>query len=253
MGFYDLSKKERASLVDDIRNAITDDLHNRDTSAIKKYFSDEDTYIRKAAYTVTGKLYRTESALKPGILKTIKTMLSSENEIERQTAMNVAGEIGKTDFEPVTEFFDLALFDKHHRVRNAVIGSLKKVSAKNPEPALEWARKYLHHPNREVRREICHGIELRGRTHPQDILPLLKELQFDPTSRVRNTLIHVLGQISYKKGCLTTVVSSLSKWDNRELVEKAMDEIVDVHHRYKSFAVMTQSEVITYIDGHYRP
>ena len=43
----------------------------------------------------------------------------------------------------------------------------------------EGIKKYLHHPGKEVCREICHGIELRGRTHPQDILPLLKELQFD--------------------------------------------------------------------------
>lgn len=48
---------------------------------------------------------------------------------------------------------------------------------KNPKPVLTWAKKYLHHADKEVRREICHGIELRGRTHPQDILPLLKELQ----------------------------------------------------------------------------
>ena len=253
MGFYDLSKIERASMVAEICNAINDDLHNGSYTTIKRYFSDEDTYIRKTAYTVIGKLFLTESSLKQKILITIQTLLGSDNEKERQTAMNAAGEIGKTDFDSVREFFDFALFDKHHRVRNAVIGSLKKVSAKNPEPVLEWAKDYLHHPNSEVRREICHGIELRGRTHPQDILPLLKELQYDKTSRVRNTLIHVLGQIAYKKGCLATVVTSLSKWENRELVEKAMEEIVDVHSRYKSFAAMTQSEAITYIDRHYRP
>lgn len=251
MGFYDLSKIERERLVADIRNAIIDDLHHSRVVAIKRYFSDEDTYVRKAAYTVTGKLFNTDSSLKLKILETIKALLSSENEKERQTAMNAAGEIGKTDFDSVCEFFDFALFDKHHIVRNAVIGSLKKAGAKNPKPALEWAKKYLHHFNKEVRRGICHGIELRGRTHPQDILPLLKELQFDKNSRVRNTLIHVLGQIAYKKGCLAIVVSSLSKWKNLELVEKAMDEIVDVHSRYKSFAAMSESEAIQYIDRHY--
>ncbi|WP_262919151.1 hypothetical protein [Niabella hibiscisoli] len=40
---------------------------------------------------------------------------------------------------------------------------------------------------------------MRGRKHPQDILPLLKELQYDATARVRNTLVHVIGQIAYKK------------------------------------------------------
>jgi hypothetical protein len=95
----------------------------------------------------------------------------------RQTAINGAGEIGKTDFEPVAQYFDTGLFDAPHSVRNAVIGSVKKMGEKNPVPVLQWARKYLHHPNKEIRREICHGIELRGRTHPGDILPLLKELK----------------------------------------------------------------------------
>ena len=77
---------------------------------------------------------------------------------------------------------------------------------KNPEPVLGWCRKYLHHEDKEIRREICHGIELRGRTHPQDIVPMLRGLEFDKTARVRNTLVHVLGQIAYKKGCLEAVI-----------------------------------------------
>ncbi|WP_315822668.1 hypothetical protein [Paraflavitalea speifideaquila] len=69
----------------------------------------------------------------------------------------------------------------------------------NPLPVLQWAAGYLQHPKVEIRREICHGIELRGRKYPQDILPLLKTLQHDKPARVRNTLVHVLGQIAYKK------------------------------------------------------
>jgi len=123
---------------------------------------------------------------------------------------------------------------------------------KNPEPILRWAKKYLHHTDKEVRREICHGIELRGRTHPQNILPLLKELQFDRTARVKNTLIHVLGQIAYKKGCLETVVEHLKLWENKELVLRALDEIIDVHGRYKDFTILTQKQAIDYIDQHYK-
>jgi hypothetical protein len=100
-----------------------------------------------------------------------------------------------------------------------------------------------------VRREICHGIELRGRTHPQDILPLLKVLQFDKTSRVKKTLVHVLGQISYKKGCLQTVVQEVKNWDNKQLVKEALMEIVDVHGRYKNFAFKTQQQAIDYIEN----
>jgi hypothetical protein len=117
---------------------------------------------------------------------------------------------------------------------------------------LKWAKKYLRHTNKEVRREICHGIELRGRTHPQDILPMLKELQFDKEARVKNTLVHVLGQIAYKKNCLETVVNDLKTWDNKELVLQALDEIIDVHDRYKDFSILTQQQAIAFIDKHYK-
>lgn len=119
---------------------------------------------------------------------------------------------------------------------------------KIPKEILTFAKQFLHHHDKEVRREICHGIELFGRTHPEDILPLLKELQHDKASRVKNTLIHVIGQISYKKGCLETVIKDLKSWENRELVKDAIDEIIDVHDRYKNFSVYTQEQAIKIID-----
>ena len=70
------------------------------------------------------------------------------------------------------------------------------MGAKNPSHTLEFARKFLHHHDPKIRREIVHGIELRGRTHPEEILPLLEELQNDPDKKVRATVIHVLGQIN---------------------------------------------------------
>ena len=112
---------------------------------------------------------------------------------------------------------------------------------------MNWAKKYLHHPDKETRREICHGIELRGREYPQDILLLLPELQHDKTARVRNTLVHVIGQIAYKKGCLKTVVEHLKNWDNKQSVTDALEEIIDVHHRYRNFSAMTQEQAIQYI------
>src|SRR6185436_1544028 len=96
---------------------------------------------------------------------------------------------------------------------------------------IEWSRTYLHHPDKEIRREVCHGIELRGRTHPQDILHLLRELQDDKTKRVRWTLVHVIGQVSYKKGCLETVIKDILTWENKQLIADAIEEIIDVHHR----------------------
>jgi hypothetical protein len=77
---------------------------------------------------------------------------------------------------------------------------------------------------------------------------LLRELQNETTARVKNTLIHVLGQIAYKKGCLAIVISELNNWENKELVLMAIDQIVDVHRRYSNFAAMTQEEAIDYID-----
>jgi len=253
MSFYDLSKDERLILVDKINQDIAHDLFSCETDTITNYFSDEDTYIRKTGYLAIGKIFYSHDELQAKIISTLKNLLKSDIDKVRQTVINAAGEIGKFHFSLVQDFFDIGLFDKHHSVRNAVIGSLKKMSEKNPKVVLTWAKTYLKHEDKEIRREICHGIELRGRTHPQDILPLLKELEFDETKRVSDTLIHVLGQIAYKNGCLKTVIEALNDWKNLELVEKALDEIVDVHERYKKFAVLTQQQAINYIDANYKP
>lgn len=252
MSFYDLSKEERNTLVEKINQEISADLTNNYTENIIAYFSDEDTYIRKAGYLAIGKLFYAKPELQSKILSTLKVLLKSDIDKVRQSVVNAAGEIGKFHFNKVQDYFDIGLFDKHHSVRNAVIGSVKKMGEKNPEPVLTWAKTYLKHPDKEIRREVCHGIELRGRTHPQDILPLLKTLEFDEAKRVTDTLIHVLGQIAYKNGCLKTVVKALNTWKNKDLVEKALDEIVDVHDRYKSFAILTQQQAIDYIDANYK-
>ncbi|MFW0735986.1 HEAT repeat domain-containing protein [Flavobacterium sp. T12S277] len=251
MGFYDLPKQEREELVSKIKEDIHKDLSNSKTQKINQYFSDEDTYIRKAAYLSIGRLYFENKELQAVVIECLENLLDSENFKIRQTVINSAGEIGKQDFEMVQRFFDKGLFDSHHSPRNAVIGSIKKMGEVNPKPVLEWARKFLHHEDKEIRREICHGIELRGRTHPQDILPLLQELQHDKTTRVRKTLVHVLGQIAYKKGCIETVVANLKTWENKELVADALEEIIDVHHRYRNFSVLTQEEVRSYIEENY--
>ncbi|VXB42500.1 HEAT repeats [Flavobacterium sp. 9AF] len=254
MAFYDLSKTEREQLVAQITEAIRSDFKNKSSLNLEVYFSDEDTYIRKNAYLAVGKIYNANLYLQQIILEMLRNLFERENEKIRQTVVNAAGEIGKYYFEDVVWFFDNGLFDEHHCVRNAVIGSVKKMSEKNPKPILNWAKQYLHHDDKEVRREICHGIELRGRTHPEDILPLLKELQNDTTKRVRNTLIHVIGQISYKKNCLPKVIVHLNSWENKMLVLDALDEIVDVHSekRYAKFSALSQEEVITYIDLNFK-
>ena len=250
MSFYDLSKPEREKLVSKINSEISAELKSGKQNKITIYFSDEDTYIRKTAYQAIGKIYLRENILCKKIIHLLNHLFQEPEFKVRQTTINAAGEIGKEDFEVVQHFFDNGLLDQHHAVRNAVIGSVKKMGEVNPKPVLAWAKKYLHHPNKEIRREICHGIELRGRKHPQDILPMLKELQFDTTARVRKTLVHVIGQIAYKQGCLEIVVEHLKTWRNKELVEAALKEIIDVHQRYKNFAVLTQAEAIAYMHLH---
>jgi len=252
MAFYDLPKLERAELVEKIKEDILDDLRHSETGKIPRYFSDEDTYIRKSAYLSVGRIYFENKTLAPEIIAALNRLLLHSDFKVRQTVINSAGEIGKKEFEAVQHLFDTGLFDPHHSPRNAVIGSIKKMGEVNPKPVLTWARKYLHHADKEIRREICHGIELRGRKHPEDILPLLQELQHDSSARVRNTLVHVIGQIAYKKGCLATVVEHLKSWDNQDLVLQALDEIIDVHDRYKNFTIFTQEKAIAYIDEHYR-
>lgn len=251
MGFYDLSKEERQKLVDKINATMLAEIEKGNEDKLLSYFADEDTYIRKTAYLAIGKTYFAHEKLQRKILQLLHALLKSADKRVRQTAINSAGEIGIKDFAPVEQMMEVGLFDEHHSVRNAVIGSIKKMGEKNPKPVFAFAQRFLHHEDKEIRREICHGIELRGRKYPQDILPMLKELQHDKTARVRNTLVHVLGQIAYKKGCLETVVDDLKTWDNKQLVTEALKEIIDVHDRYKDFAVKTQKEAIVYIEKHF--
>ena len=247
MSFYDLSKEKRAELVGIIHEAILSDIAKGKNAAILGYASDEDTYIRKSAYLAIGKIHKSNEGLRAKTLILLDKLLKNDNEKVRQTAVNAAGEIGMYDFDVIEHMMEAGLFDSHHSVRNAVIGSIKKMGEKNPKPVLKFAKRYLHHEDKEIRREICHGIELRGRKHPQDILPLLRELQWDKTRRVRDTLVHVLGQIAYKKGCLETVIADLKQWENKELVADAVEEIIDVHDRYKNFSAMTQDQAREYI------
>jgi hypothetical protein len=251
MAFYDLSKPEREQLSAKIKAELVKELSTKVLIKTHDYFSDEDTYIRKVAYLAIGRIYFEKPELQSVILFSLEKLFSDVDFKVRQTVINAAGEIGKKEFEKVQNFFDKGLFDSHHSPRNAVIGSIKKMGEVNPIPVLAWSKNYLHHTDKEIRREICHGIELRGRKHPEDILPLLQELEFDKTARVRNTLVHVLGQIAYKKGCLPIVTENLKNWQNKELVAKALEEIIDVHHRYRNFSAMTQEQAREYIAGHF--
>jgi hypothetical protein len=247
MGFYSLGKDQRKTLVNEINREISKYLINENPERVLKYFSNEDTYIRKAAYIAVGKIYRNNTENRVKIIFRLNDIFRSSNEKVRQTVINSAGEIGMNDFIAIEPLIEKGLYDEHHSVRNAVIGSLKKMGERNSKPVLLFANRFLHHENEEIRREICHGIELFGRTHPEDILPLLKELRNDKSARVKKTLIHVLGQISYKKGCLEKVIAHLINWDNEQFFKKAAKEILVVHKRYENFSALTFEQAQNYI------
>ncbi|MDP2835947.1 MAG: HEAT repeat domain-containing protein [Methanobacteriaceae archaeon] len=170
-----------------------------ENSKIFKYASDDDSHIRKNIYLILSRLYLNDFDFQEKIIFTTKLLYQSPDEKQRQNAVFTWGEIGKFEFDTVAPFLDMALNDNIHKVKSAIMASLKKMGEKNPQPTLSFAKKFINHPDPEVKRLIVHGIDLRGRTHPEEILPLLYKLQNEVTPRVRNMIIHLIGQLVIKK------------------------------------------------------
>src|SRR3989337_2339629 len=101
MYFYDLSKEAREKLVQKIHNEILAEIPSGKKVKTEKYFSDEDTYIRKAAYQSIGKIYNSEPLLRGKIISLFETLMKLDNGKVRQTTVNSAGEIGIYDFKAV--------------------------------------------------------------------------------------------------------------------------------------------------------
>ena len=100
MGFYDLDKQDRVALIGQISSNIAADLHSGKDRMLRQYFADDDTYIRKSAYLAIGKLYSAHGLPRTSIISALNALLSADDPKIRQTAVNAAGEIGKTDFNP---------------------------------------------------------------------------------------------------------------------------------------------------------
>ncbi|MCL2495852.1 MAG: HEAT repeat domain-containing protein [Clostridiales bacterium] len=236
MAFYELSKEERARKCAGIQNDIFCDLISGAYPSTCRYFDDADTYIRKVAYLGVGRIYKTDAEIRENILLMLEKLMAEKSERIRQTVINSCGEIAMLNFMAVEHLFISGLKDKHHAVKNAVQGSLKKSAEKNPQEVIPFCKKYILDDNPEIRRQVLHGLELRGRTHPEDILPLLRLLQFEKHTRVRSMLIHVMGQISYKKGCLEKVTGELITWEDKMLADACFNEIIKQHrHAYGHF------------------
>src|ERR1044071_7986925 len=116
--FYDLAKPQREALCKEIESLLLTDLRNSRLVNHLHYFADEDTYIRKAAYLAIGRIYKTGAIDTGRIVSQLERLLKEKDFKTRQATVNAAGEIGKTDFSIVQHFFDTALFDEHHAVRN---------------------------------------------------------------------------------------------------------------------------------------
>ncbi len=87
---------------------------------IRRYASDSDTYIRKNAYSIMGRLYRDHPESRARILDLLEDLFRSDDEKVRQTAVYAAGEIGGagercgTETDDITRIFEIALADERH-------------------------------------------------------------------------------------------------------------------------------------------
>ncbi|MEA1895206.1 MAG: HEAT repeat domain-containing protein [Euryarchaeota archaeon] len=117
---------------------IKEDSECENSENVRRCAADGDTYIRKNAYSITGRLYHDHSESRARILNILEDLFRSDNEKVRQTAVYVTGEIGRTgercgtETDDVTRILEIALADEHHSVRNTMIGALKRMGEKNP-------------------------------------------------------------------------------------------------------------------------
>jgi HEAT repeat protein len=250
MNFYDLPKQKRGKLYIEIQDKIQEDIETKKCQTVKKYFDNNDTYIRKAAYLGIGRLYKNNKILRKVIVKFLEKMMNEESEKIRQTAVNSAGEIAMIEFETVENIFITGLEDNHHLVRNAIQGSLKKAGEKNPQSIILFCDKYINSNKPEIRRQVAHGLELRGRKNPEEIMPILRKLQFEKHRRVRPMIIHIFGQISYRKGNLEKVIDELLTWEDIELAKECFNEIIKLHGHINFRTIETKNikECIAFIE-----
>ncbi|MEJ2543113.1 MAG: hypothetical protein P8Y99_03515 [Calditrichaceae bacterium] len=227
---------------------IAEDLSSGDDKYIRQYASNSDTYIRKNCYLILGRLYTTGYKNKKHMLSVLDSLSQSDDEKIRQTIVYTLGEIGKKDFNAIERRLDIFLKDTHHSVKNGLTGAIKQMGEKNPEPVIKWAKTKLKDCDAEMRMKILHGLELRGRTHPEDILPLIKDFLYEKIDKKpRKMLIHIIGQISYKKGCIEKVTMELKTWDDKDFVSDCIKEIIEVHKNYEKFSALNVKEAEKYI------
>jgi hypothetical protein len=249
MGYYDLSAAERKKLYTQMQKDLVSDLSSGNAVHIKEYSSDTDTYIRKNCYLILGRLFNADKKIRESILSNLDRLSLEDDEKIRQTVVYALGEIGKQDFDVIRKRLEVFLHDTHHVVKNGLTGALKQMGEKNPGPVLQWAKSVIKICNKDMRKYILHGLELRGRTHPEDLLPIIRETLQGPVDQTtRKMLIHIIGQISYKEGCLEKVAAELKTWEDKSLISDCKKEIIDVHKRYEKFSAFSAEEAAEYMN-----
>lgn len=241
MNYYDLTKQARTTFRAKVAEEILISIQKNASVSDLPYISDSDTYVRKVTYEAIGDIYKSNVSLRKNVIAFINQMFKLNDQLARQTATNAMGEVGLYDPGAIGDCFDRASEDDSPKVRNAVVGSLKKIGQKHPGEVLEFAKRNVNNQNEEVRRIAMHGLELRGRTNPEEILPTLKLFQKESKARLKKMLIHVVGQSSYKKSCLETVLAELKTWDH-SITIPALKEIYAVHVYYAEFSYYTSEE-----------
>jgi HEAT repeat protein len=249
MAYYDLPKEESLEIDKKIYDEILADLSNKKADNIVKYFSDNDLYIRKVAYLAFGKIYKNNINLREFIVTILKKLFDNTDVNVRQTIIYACGEIACFNLDVVKEIVQKGLIDEHHSVKNACTGALKKAGEKNYKEVIPFCEKLSKQDNPEIRKLAIHSIELRGRTYPKEIIHILKSMQNDPDKKVRKMLVHILGQISYKKGCFHFVEQEVKSWNNKALFEKYKAEIIEVHGRYEKFSEFSQKYIIEFFSN----
>ena len=249
MGYYDLSAPERKKVYEQMETDIVDDLSYGNVKNIKRYASDTDSYIRKNCYLILGRLYKSNEKIRESILSILDLLSRSNDEKVRQTTVYSLGEIGKIHFDVVAKRLELFLHDTHHSVKNGLTGAIKQMGEKNPKPVFAWVRTKIKKCDPDMQKRILHGLELRGRTHPEDLLPIIKEIVKESMDKkTRKMVTHIIGQISYKKGCLEKVTHELKSWKDKSIVAECEREILSVHTRYEKFSVLNLKEAEKYLE-----
>jgi hypothetical protein len=107
------------------------------------YFENNDAYFRRSAYGCISKIYKNEALIRKNMLRALNSLSDHSDCRIRQTVVNTAYDIRKTDFETVRDYFDNGRFDPHNAPRNALIGSIKKMGKKKTEIVRREYASYL--------------------------------------------------------------------------------------------------------------